>query len=275
MRMKKRIDQLREAGRKRAQQFTPEHQIEAGRRRAQQQSFLEHNRTIAPDGYRAQSAYLRGPSGLRLLRPEHIQFLLPEQLVGPNGTPLTYEQQRVFFGLYCWKALWDGLAPQPQMPTDAQFLAYVACVQQRLHYGMDLENPLHIVYAAPNDWCDDMGEPWSPRKQRRLFRAAFAAGRQYAEALVIEWQQQALEERRSRPRKPGQRRPNSEDMHPGFGQRRGSGNPQQYRYGRPDLPSYDPYNLSPQRPYGVPTTSNDHPVYWLPAPDSSDEEEDF
>lgn len=56
--MRRHIDQQRAAGRKRAEQFTPEYQIEAGRRRAQQDSFVEHNRTIAPDGFRAQSAYM-------------------------------------------------------------------------------------------------------------------------------------------------------------------------------------------------------------------------
>jgi hypothetical protein len=268
--VRRRIDQQRAAGRKRAEQFTPEHQIEAGRRRAQQPSFVEHNRQIAPDGYRAQSAYMRAPSGLRLLRPEHVQFLLPEQLVGPNGVPLTYEQQRVFFGLYVWKALWDRLAPQPQPPTDGEFLSYVALVQGRLHGGMPLENPLHVVYAAPNDFCDGAGDPWTARKQRRLFREALSNGRAYAEALVIQWQQQAQAERAARPHKPGQRRPGNE---PGLAfQHRGT-SPQQHQYGRPDLPSYDRYNLSPQRPYGMPTASTNHPVYWLPIQDT-DEEED-
>lgn len=42
------------------------------------------------------------------------------------------------------------------------------------------------------------------------------------------------------------------------------------RYGRPDLPSYDRYNILPQRPYGVPITNDDHPIYWLPTPDQED-----
>ncbi len=264
------IDQLRAAGRKRAEQFTPQYQIENGRRRAQQSSFLEHNRQIAPDGFRAQSAYMRAPSGLRLLSPEHIQFLLPEQLCGPNGVPLTYEQQRIFFGVYVWKAIWAYLAPQPPMPTDEEFLSYVARIQARLHWGIPLENPLYVVYAAPNDFCDNAGDPWTPRKQRRLFREALSTGRQYAETLALQWQQQAQAEQSARPRKPGQRRP-SGDPGPTF-QHRGS-SPQQHQYGRPDLPSYHPYNILPQRPYGVPATSETHPVYWLPIQDS-DEEED-
>src|SRR5436305_6179904 len=270
--MKKRkipsIEQARRGGRKRAEAFTSESQSELGRRRAQQLSFLLHNRRIAPDGFSAQSAYMRGPSGLRLLHPEHVQFLLPEQLRGPGGALLTYEQQRIFFGLYVWKAIWDSLAPQPQMPTDQEFLAYAAKIQNGLHHGLDLENPLHVIYAAPNEWCDETGEPWAPRKQRRLFRQALATARAYAEALVIEWQQQALAERMEQPRQPGQRRPQSTSMGPTFG-RRGQPSPW-FQYGRPDLPSYHPYNLIPQRPYGVPTTNNDHPIYWLPNPGEAD-----
>jgi hypothetical protein len=137
--MKKRtpppIEQLRKAGRKRAEQFTQAYQQEMGRRRAQQYSFLEHNRQIAPDGFSAQSAYMRGPSGLRLLLPEHIQFLLPEQLRGPGGTHLSYEQQRIYFGLYVWKAIWTGL-PQPEMPTDQEFLTKAATIQRELHQGL-------------------------------------------------------------------------------------------------------------------------------------------
>ncbi len=269
--MRRRIDQQRAAGRRRAQQFTPEYQIEAGRRRAQQESFVEHNRQIAPDGFRAQSAYMRAPSGLRLLSPDHVQFLLPEQLYGPNGVPLTYEQQRVFFGLYVWKAIWANLAPQPQMPTDEGFLAEVGRVQAQLHCGMTLEHPLHVIYAAANDFCDEAGEPWSPRRQRRLFRNALRAGRAEAQALVLEWQQQAQAERAARPHQPGQRRPSAETS-PAF-QRRGSP-PQPHRYGRSDLPAYHPYNLSPQRPYDVPASNDTHPVYWLPI-QGSDEEEDI
>ncbi len=267
--MRRRIDQQRAAGRKRAEQFTPEYQIEMGRRRAQQDSFLEHNRTIAPDGFRAQSAYMRAPSGLRLLSPEHVQFLLPEQLCGPNGKPLTYEQQRVFFGLYVWKAVWNNLAPQMQMPSDEEFLTSVGYVQARLHCGQPLEHPLHVIYAAANDFCDETGEPWSPRKQRHMFREALACARQSAEALVIAWQQQAQAERTSRPRRPGQRRP-SEEKGLSFQHQRPF---KPYRYGRSDLPSYDQRNISPQRPYGSPSANNHHPVYWFTSTTSEEETE--
>ena len=204
---------------------------------------------------------------MRLLHPEHVQFLLPEQLLGPGGALLSYQQQRIYFGLYVWKALWAGLAPQPEMPTDEEFLTYAAQVQNGLHYGLALENPLHVIYAAANDFCDETGEPWAPRKQRRLFREALAAGRAYAEALAREWREQALAERANQPHKPGQRRPQS-NPGPVFGHRN-PGSPTM-QYGRSDLPSYHPYNILPQRPYGVPTTNDDHPVYWLPNPGQED-----
>ncbi len=269
--MRRHIDQQRAAGRKRAEQFTPEYQIEAGRRRAQQDSFVEHNRTIAPDGFRAQSAYMRAPSGLRLLSNEHVQFLLPEQLCGPNGRSLTYEQQRLYFGLYVWKAIWANLAPQPQMPTDDAFLAEVGRTQAQLHCGMPLEHPLQVIYAAANDFCDEAGEPWSNRRQRRLFRDALRAGRTAAEALVQEWQQQAQAERATRPHHPGQRRPSAK-TDPQFQHRSAATHQHQHHYDRPDLASYDRYNLLPQRPYSVPATNNTtHPVYWLPIQDSEED----
>src|SRR5260370_23404673 len=174
------IEQLRAAGRKRAQQFTPEYQHEMGRRRAQQSSFLAHNQHIAPDGLRAQSAYMRAPCGLRLLRPEHIQFLRPEDLLrehGPNERFLSPREQRLYFGLYVLKAIWQDPAPQPLLPTNEQFLATAAPIRDRLNHGLALEHPLDVVYVAPNDFCDESGIPWPSRKQRKLFREALSTGR--------------------------------------------------------------------------------------------------
>jgi hypothetical protein len=262
------ISQLRAAGRKRAEQFTPEYQREMGLRRAQQHSFLEHNRQIAPDGFRAQSAYMRGQSGLRLLRPEHVQFLLPQQLVGPGGAELSYPQQRIFFGLYVWKAIWEDLAPRPEPPTDEEFLLSVDYVQTRLHAGLCLENPLDVIYAAADDFCDEAGEPWSDRKQRRLFRQALADGQAYAEEQVRLWHEQYQIEREARLRRPGLRRPQA-NM-PIFGHC--SPGVPTFQYGRPDLPFYHRYNISPQRPYGVPMTNDHHPVYWIPRPGQEDED---
>jgi hypothetical protein len=257
------IEQLREAGRKRAQAFTPEYQAEMGRRRAQQKSFVEHNRRIAPDGFSAQSAYMRGPSGLRLLRPEHIQFLEPSQLRGPGGSLLSHDQQRLFFGLYVWRSLWDGL-PQPALPTDEEFLARGMVVRDRLHYGHGLENLLDVIYVAACDFCDASGHAWSWKKQRRLFRQALAAGRQFAEKLTADQHKWALADRMVQPRQLGVRRPMSVTPVPTFVHQGAA--PQGFEYGRPDLPSYHLYNILPQRPYGVPTTNDSHPVYWLPVP---------
>ena len=256
------IEQQREAGRKRALAFTSEYQSEMGRRRAQQKSFVEHNRRISPDGFSAQSAYMRGPSGLRLLEPSHIQFLNPFQLRGPGGALLSVDQQRLFFGLYVWRSLWHGL-PQPALPTDEEFLAKSMTVRDRLHYGLPLENPLDVVYVAACDFCDVSGHAWSWKRQRRMFRQALAAGRQFAEKLVADQHQWALADRMKQPRLAGQRRPMSVEPGPIFV--RSGAAPQRSEYGRPDLPSYHPYNILPQRPWGVAQSSDHHPVYWLPA----------
>src|SRR5438034_3242304 len=79
----------RSAGRQRAAQFTRGYQSAAGKKRAAQPSFVLHLQTIAPDGFWSWSAYLRGPSGLRLLSPNQIEFLRPEQLRGPQGISLS------------------------------------------------------------------------------------------------------------------------------------------------------------------------------------------
>jgi len=201
------IDQLRAAGKRRAQQFTRDYQQENGRRRARQATFLTHNRHVAPDGFRAQNAYMRGPSGLRLLSPEHIQFLRPEQLCGPGGKVLSAPEQRLYFGLHVWQAIWRFLAPTPDPPSNEEFLAHAVCVQERLEHGLPLESPLDVIYAAPNDFCDPAGQPWSSRKQRKLFRAALLAGRAAAEAQILQAQQEYHAKRLAQPRKVGQRRP--------------------------------------------------------------------
>lgn len=257
------IVQLRNAGRERATQFTTESQSELGRRRAQQPSFMRHNQTIAADGFSAWSAYMRGPAGLPLLHPDHIQFLQPQQLGGPHGTQLSYEQQRILFARYVWQAVWGEVAPRPNRPTEETFLIEVDRVQARLQQGYPLGNPLDVVYAAPDDFCDETGEPWSFRKQRKLFREALAAGQRVArehakritsEYVTGEW-------------KVGQRRPQAERT-PIFGHK-AAGAPK-FIYGRPDLPAWHPYNVIPQRPYDIPVTNDWHPVLWLVGQDEPD-----
>jgi hypothetical protein len=213
---------------------------------------------------------MRGPSGLRLLNPEHVQFLLPQQLVGPGGAELSYPQQRIFFGLYVWRAIWEDLAPHPEPPTDQEFLLSVAHVQDRLHAGLPLENPLDVVYAAADDFCDEAGEPWSDRKQRRLFRQALADGQAEAEEMVRQWHKEYQAEREARLRRPGLRRP--QGTPPIFGHRAPA--EPTMEYGRPDLPFYHRYNISPQRPYGIPVTNHNHPIYWIPRPDQEDLDDD-
>jgi hypothetical protein len=205
--MRRSVEQQRAAGRKRAQAFTREYQQEQACKRVAHPSFLAHNRRIAPDGFAAQSAHMRATNGQRLLHARHVQFLRPEELRGPHGRHLSHGQQRLAFGLYVWQTIWEFLAPQPEMPTDEEFLAHVVRIQSRLQHGLPLENALDIVYAAPGDFCDAAGSPWSPRKQRRLFREALRAARVAAEAQIVQSRQEAQAERMQQPHNVGQRRP--------------------------------------------------------------------
>jgi hypothetical protein len=201
------IQQQRAAGRVRAEGFTPEYQRAQGKKRAAQPSHLVHNRQIARDGHRAFSAAMRASMGIRLLHPEDVQFLRPEQFRGPQGAPLSDDAQRLRFGIYVWKAIWEYLAPQPTMPSDEEFLTHSARVRARLSRGMPLEDPLDIVFATPDDFCDATGSPWSRRRQRKLFRAAFQAGRSAAKERIAEIREITQAERMRQSHRIGQRRP--------------------------------------------------------------------
>ena len=179
----------------RGSHLTPEHQSEAGKGRAAQTTFLGHNKQIAPDGFAAASAYMRGPFGLRLLDPSHIQFLRPEHLVGKEGKPLSSEAQRLQFGVYVWKTIWEHIPDHPQPPTNEVYLAEMKRVQALIGRGQSLEEPFDAVFIAPNDFCNETSQPYSWKKQRKLFRAALR------NACMA-----ALQHNRT-PRKLGQRRP--------------------------------------------------------------------
>lgn len=227
--------------------------------RAQQPEFQAHNKAIAPDGFAAQSAHMRGPDGLRLLHAEHIQFLRPEELRGKGGQPLTPQMQRVYFGVYVWKSVWGHFPEPPRPPTDEEYLTEVARVQAIVGTGRMFEDPLDGVYLAPNDFCSRHGKPYSKRTQRRMFRAALAAA---CEA--------ALQCYKTHQRKLGQRLPMTSTAL-AFTTRQKS--PQRYEYGRPDLPSYAPENLRITRPYGIPTNVSTAPGYWL-SPTTQEQEEE-
>jgi len=227
--------------------FTPEHQQRAGKGRATQASFLTHNKQIAPDGFAAVSAYMRAPAGLRLLDPAHIQFLRPEQIVGKGGAPLSLENRRLLFGCYVWRMVWEHIPNHPPPPTNEMYLREMNRVQALIGRGQPLEDPLDGVYVAPNDFCNADGLPLSGKKQRKLYRA------------VLNDACSAALHRNATPRTPGKRRPMQDIPAPIHGNRPPRKDAQ---IGRPDLPPYAKENISPTRPYSVPTTANS-PAIWL------------
>ncbi len=260
-------------GQHRAEQFDRTHQRNAANQRVRQETFLPHNQTIAQDGYAAISAYMRAPAGLRLLHPEHIQFLRPEQLGGKDGAPLSPREQRLRFGLYVWRMVWDNLPFAPPMPTDEEYLLQVNRVQALVGRGLPLEAPLDAVFLAPGDLCDGAGVPYAARKQRRLFRAALRTACEAAQ----HWHEDVLRalkaDQQQPPRKLGQRRPmqalttevqhNPQISSPAHGS----------TYGRRDLPAYDPANISPTRPYAVPSAARMH-GWWMSADTRSIKEDE-
>jgi len=228
---------------------------------------------------------MRGSTGLKLAMPSQIHFLRPEQLSGPYGAPLTGREQRLLFGLYVWKATFEGL-PWPPLPTDDEFLTEVARVQSIVGRGLPLGNPLDALYVAPNDYCDERGEPWGKTRQRKMFRDALRDARAYAESIAPLLKEvygvpdcqipdpQMFKSTAPVPRawKPGQRRPMC-------------GPPPQFpglvrpivkrRFGRPDLPPYVQENLMPARPYAVaPSNDNIRPWYVAVNPVTDDVVED-
>ena len=264
----------RRGGRTRAKTMTKDDRRRGGRTRAAQASHRDHNREIAPSGYWAWSAYsMRGVTGLKLIMPWQVHFLRPERLQGPGGEPLSPREQRLLFGVYVWKATWDGL-PWPPPPTDEEYLAEAARIQAAVSRGLPLEHPLDALFAAPGDFCDSDGRPWGKARQRKLFRAALHAARAYAEGMEPllrevygghQWLCQPPEatmlsrfEEALRARRPGARRPMREHRPQFAGQVRPI---VKWRYGRPDLPRFDRKNIVPSRPYTVPPSNDSYPCW--------------
>jgi hypothetical protein len=245
----------RQAGRKRAAQFDRSSLSENGKKRATQLSNDIHLQGIAADGFWAQSAYLRGRSGLRLLAPDQVHFLRPEDLVGSGGTRLDPREQRLYFGVLVWQSTWQDLPAKPPMPSDEEYLQQVKRVQSSIGVGIPLEHVLDGVYTAPDDFCDTHGNPWSARKQRKLFRDALRQARAYAMSLSQELKPGAPP---AMPGKAGRRRP-MQALTPVF--QRGEAPVPKGVYGRPDLPRYDHNNIFLSRPYGIPPTNDSFPMF--------------
>jgi hypothetical protein len=175
----------RKGGRKRIQTMSKEDARAGGLSRARQGDFQKHNEEVAPEGFWAQSAYLRA-AGARLLDASQIQFLRPEDLrAGPGEPPFTPTKQRLVFGFFVWKFVWQQARHiEPLLPTDEEYLTKACQVKARLGQGLELENVLDALWCAPNDFKDETGNPWSPRRQRKLFRSALQLARQEVRAMA-------------------------------------------------------------------------------------------
>lgn len=178
----------RKGGRKRIQTMSREDARAGGLSRARQGTFQTHNEDVAPEGFWAQSAYLRA-AGARLLDASQIQFLRPEDLrAGPGEPPFTPTKQRLVFGFFVWQFVWQQARHiEPPLPTDEEYLAKACQVQERLGQGLDLENLLDALWCAPNDFKDESGIPWSARRQRKLFRSALQQARQAVLAMASQY----------------------------------------------------------------------------------------
>ncbi len=141
---------------------------------------------------------------------------------------------------------WDADLVHQQMAGLASWAAFSA--RWRARQGLPLLHAMDVQYLTPQDFCNQHGHPLPPEKQRRLFR-------QYVEAAV-----QCLASSSA-----GRPRPASKSADLAFvrveGLVRVLGVRQEVVYGRPDL---EPFEAGvPVRPYGVPTTSETFPAYWL------------
>lgn len=243
--------------------LSPEHQRRAGQQRAAQRSFLQHNQRIAPDGPSAVSAYMRAPAGSQLLDPSDVQFLVLADMRKSRdpGCAITEQEQRLLYGWYVWRAVWDGLN-SPAKPDADQFLQRALKASTRTRAGLPLEHPLDIVFVAADDFFGAAGKPLKKDQQRARFRAALARGRQAAQAWSAQIARERAQASRTQPRQVGRRvAMNQPATTSAFvsSQRQ----PDHYHYGRPDLPAFHPKNIRPARPYDIPTGERLQQRYWI------------
>jgi hypothetical protein len=123
----------------------------------------------------------------------------------------------------------------------------------RARQGLPLLHPMDVQYLTPQDFRNAHGQPLPPTEQRRLFRAYVQAALQVGAGAPI----------------------NGGALRPGLlaadlafvraaGFQRVLGVRQDFVYGgREDVRPYEAEALLPTRPYGIPTTSETFPAYWL------------
>lgn len=177
------VEHQRAAGRTRVALFTKDQLSANGRKgaavRIHQGSFYDHLVTIAPDGPARQRVEMRAPKGSRLLKAEDVHLVRLADIHGDLGEPWPESKRRLLLARYVWVYIWSGLH-EPARPTQQQFFALVAQARARVGQGLPLLNPLHVVWVAPDDFCNANARPYGWRNQRRLFRATLLEARNYA-----------------------------------------------------------------------------------------------
>jgi hypothetical protein len=123
----------------------------------------------------------------------------------------------------------------------------------RARQGLPLLHSMDVQYLTPHDFCNGRGQPLPASEQRRLFRA-------YVSAAIEQEMGSQVQPRLVR--RPGLVGGDLSLVRSSGFQRRFALQPE-YVYGRDDLLPYDPENITPTRPYGVPLVSETFAGYWL------------
>lgn len=123
----------------------------------------------------------------------------------------------------------------------------------RARQGLPLLHAMDVQYLTPHDFCNGQGQPLPAAEQRRLFRA-------YVRAAIE--QETGAQVQPHLVRRPGLVSGDLAIVRASGFQRRFILQPE-YAYGRDDLLPYDPENITPTRPFGVPLVSEGFSGYWL------------
>jgi hypothetical protein len=193
----------------------PEHQRRAALARTRDPNFLKHNQQIAPDGPAASMAYHRARTGKALIDHWHSEFLFLDDYAKSLDQTQHYSecQRRWLHGWHVWNAIWGGLNAPPR-PTQEEFAERMERTQTLVSNGLPLQDPLDVIFVAPDDYCGQDGEPLSPKKQRKAYRHAMERARAEAESWSARVALQRTEH--STPRQPGKRRKPSTSSRPRF-----------------------------------------------------------
>jgi hypothetical protein len=167
----------------RGEHFTHEHQRTTALARTHSTDFRNHNQRIGADSAARQRVLLRASKGSALLLASDVHQVSLEDIRGPLGKPLSEEQQRIILASYIWNYLFEGLYIAPEKPGEEQFFELVALARSFVGRGLQLPNPLLVIFVTPGDFGRAKGPPLPKDRRKKRFRAALYEGRSYAELL--------------------------------------------------------------------------------------------